>query len=201
MKNFVRMHSLCVTTFALAACGQINTYVEADPVVKGVRFKDQIVPLGPIDMIVQVAGKNTRHVQQYFFVPVESAGDDPSPNSLGMTIGFIARVEGANVKLRSGTLYYGEKRKPAHAVAVYPMMGYDKGCSLPLDRNSAQPVWFDTSVSNVSWSCRYIKFSVPGYQAYDRLELVLDRLEINDTPVDVQPINFVLHAEDSFSSH
>ena len=201
MRNLIRMSALSATALALAACGQTDTYVKADPVVNGVRFPNRVIPLGPVDIKIRVDGKQTRHVQQYFFVPVESAVVDPVPDSLGVVIAFIARTDSVKLKLRSGTFYFGDRKTPAHPVAVYSMMGDGKSCWLPLDRNAGQTVWFDSSISSVSWTCRYIKFSVPGHQAYDRLELVLDQLEINDALVDVQPINFVLHAEDSFSSH
>lgn len=183
----------------LGACAQINTYIEADPVIAGVDYSQSPIPIGNVQMVLKLYGKKIRHQTVVLFSSWDDPVSDPVPDRIPIALGFRAHEGVAQILVEAGELTYGNNKK-AQVSIVYPQIPGVQGCSSTLEKDKPSERWFDEKVTSEKWHCRYISFVAPGYQPWDSLELSLSAVWIDGQKHLLPPVTFKLRAVDSYTS-
>ena len=164
----------------LAGCGGgAATVVEADPVMAGKRYAGAPMSLGPVKMTMRLREG------------APSSDETLAPQSLELTLGFLAANDTAKVVLSGATLGYGKEGKAAEALTRNQARGSAQGCERDTTAVLTLDYWFNATVNGEFWNCVTIGFATPGRLKGDRLELRMEPLNVNGELIRALPVTFI----------
>jgi hypothetical protein len=180
----------------LMACGQVNTYIVADPVLHGKRYRNEPVHLDSVSMIIEVAGPKVRQVEEIFFVGVERPVKERR-DWLGVSIGFQSGTGGSQVvRLTGGKVVYGVD-KIASVESIHKQVKGRNGCSHTLDGGSPQADWFNDFAVAEAWHCTYVLLRFDGPLPAGPVALILDPVSVDGRVIRLPPIDLELYEKES----